>query len=99
VSPSGLPRVRTSLAWSRTSLSLLGNAGLLLVRDPLDRRLGLGLAAVAFLLALGTALVARRRVDALVAPGRARSADREVLLLGGAVGALSLAVGVVVVIS
>ena len=94
VSRSGLPRVRTSLAWSRTSLSLLANAGLLLVRDPLGPAARVGLAAVALRLALGTALVARRRVDELVRARRRCTADREVLLLGGAVGALSLAVGV-----
>ncbi len=95
----GLPRVRTSLAWSRTSLSLLGNAGLLLVRDPLGRTAGVVLAGVAFALALGTALVARRRVDALVRPGASVTAEREIVLLGCAVGALSIAVGVAVLAS
>lgn len=97
--PAGLPRVRTSLAWSRTSLSLLANAGLLLVRDPLGRTAGVVLAGTAFALALATALIARRRVDALVRPGATLTAEREIVLLGCAVGALSLAVGVGVLVA
>ncbi len=95
----GLPRVRTSLAWSRTSLSLLANAGLLLVRDPLGRGAGVLLAGIALALAVGAALVARHRVDALVAPAPHGTAEREIVLLGCAVGGLSLAVGVAVLAS
>lgn len=94
----GLQRERTSLAWSRTSLSLVANGGLLLIRNPLGGLTGPLLAGVALLLALATALVARRRVHVLIrAPGHV-SAEREVLGLGFAVGALSLAVGIGVVV-
>lgn len=98
--PLGVSRARTSLAWSRTSLGLLGNGGLLLLRDPLGPLAGGLLAACALALALATALVARRRVGELAGPGAVVAPlGREVVLLGSGVAALSLAVGVAVAVT
>lgn len=94
----GLPRERTSLAWSRTALALLTNGALLLVRDPLGTPAGALLGAVALVLAAGTALVARRRVQLLQLGVRPPAAGGEVLVLGLSVGVLSVAVGAAVLL-
>lgn len=93
----GASTQRTSLSWSRTTLSLLANAGLVVVREPLGRPFGPVLAVAAALLAVCCAVFARRRSRVLAGPPAAlRPAALEVAVLGLGTGALALAVGCVV---
>ncbi len=95
----GLQAERTSLAWSRTTLSLLGNGGLLLVRDPLGRPVGPLLAVLALVLAAGSALFARSRARRLAMTPHDSGSGLPIAVLGLAVAALALAVGCAVLAS
>lgn len=90
----GLQAERTALAWSRTSLALVANGVLVLVRHLGDEGLALGLvlAVAAFALAVATALLGRRRSRALLAdPGAPRPLPAAVVVpLGVAITALCL---------
>lgn len=60
---AGLQAERTALAWSRTSLAVLANGALLLMRDLSQDRAVLGLIAVAVSLAVAALIygIGRRR--------------------------------------
>lgn len=88
----GLQAERTTLAWTRTSLGLLANGALLLIRDFHGDAGPLGLAAVAAaaVLALSTYLigVGRQRTLARRPLPERLSPRRQVYLLGVSVVAL-----------
>lgn len=88
----GLQAERTSLAWTRTSFSLLGNGAILMVRDIENHSAGLGLAAAVFAAALAalTYLIGRRRQRTLAKHPLPQSITprREVCLLTVSVIAL-----------
>lgn len=91
----GLQAERTSLAWDRTALGLLGNGALLLLPGITPQRPAAGLAAgAALLLSLTCALIGRRRARQVrsLRSGSTPPASREVALLGGGVIALGLLV-------
>jgi uncharacterized membrane protein YidH (DUF202 family) len=66
-SDAGLQAERTGLAWSRTSLGIAANAVLLAVREinPLTSPIALAPAALALMIAAGTAIYGRRRTARL----------------------------------
>lgn len=82
----GLQAERTSLAWTRTSLALLANGVLLLLRDlrNLPGRLGLAAVAFAVLVATATYIIGRRRQGVLTKRPLPQplTPRREVYLLG-----------------
>jgi uncharacterized membrane protein YidH (DUF202 family) len=97
---AGLQPERTSLAWQRTTLGLLLNAGLLLLREagqPSNVVPKLALGVAAFVLAGLCAFLGWRR-DQLLRRDR-RPSDlvptREVWVLGGAITAFAIACVVV----
>lgn len=99
---TGLQAERTGLAWSRTSLGVGANALLLAARELTHGAWGLALvpAALALVLAVGTAVYGRRRTARLrraplPSPLAARFA---VPLLGGAVVVLGLLVGLTLIV-
>jgi uncharacterized membrane protein YidH (DUF202 family) len=85
----GLQAERTSLAWTRTSLALLANGALLMLRDPRSVPGRLGLAAVGFavVVALAAYVIGRRRQSLLSSRPLPHSLTPrlEVYLLGFAV--------------
>jgi uncharacterized membrane protein YidH (DUF202 family) len=99
---SGLQPERTVLAWQRTTLGLLANGGLFVLREadaPLARVPSLLLSAGLLALAVGMAFVGRRRERVLsrpaVPPGLAPA--REVTLIGWLV--VAVCAGAVVVLA
>lgn len=100
VSPSdlGLQAERTGLAWSRTSLGVAANAGLLAVRQigPPPSVAGLAPSVLALVLAVAVAVYGRRRTRRLrVAPLPSPLApSRAVPLFGGSVVVLAVLSGV-----
>jgi len=83
---------RTTLAWTRTSLAVLANGAILLIRDTHGKPSAPQLAAagVAALLAISTYLIGHRRQRMLAQrplPNRI-SPRREVYLTGGSIIAL-----------
>ena len=93
-SNSGTQPERTSLAWTRTSLAVLANGAILLIRDTHGRPSApqLVAAGVAAALALSTYLIGVRRQRMLAQrplPDRI-SPRREVYLTGAAIIALIL---------
>jgi uncharacterized membrane protein YidH (DUF202 family) len=89
---SGLQGERTLLAWDRTAMSLLGNAGLLVLRDAGDSHpLRLIDAVVACFLAAMCGILARTRAGAIgrrVANHDLPGADRAVLALAAGIGVM-----------
>jgi len=97
---SGLQPERTALAWQRTTLGLLANGGLFVLREsdaPLVRLPSLALSGALLTLAIVVAFIGRRRERLLSRPELpSRLSPRwEVTVLGWAVAAVCLA-GVVV---
>ena len=91
---SGTQAERTTLAWTRTSLGVLANGLLLLLKGPLRDASSLRLVAAGFagLLALSTYLIAARRQRTLAKrplPSRI-SPRRDVYLVGSSIVALIL---------
>jgi uncharacterized membrane protein YidH (DUF202 family) len=88
------PAERTTLAWTRTSLGVLGNGLLLLLKDPHRDANSLRLVAAGFaaLLALSTCLIAARRQRNLAKrplPSHI-SPRRDVYLVGSSIAVLIL---------
>ncbi|UZJ23410.1 DUF202 domain-containing protein [Rhodococcus antarcticus] len=81
--PPTLPAERTALAWSRTSLALLGNGALVLLRHlHVDGRpVEVVLAALAVALAVAVALVGRHR-NRLLLRGDTPTVSRALLPMG-----------------
>lgn len=92
--PAGLQAERTALAWSRTSLALLGNGALVLVRhlQAGGRPDGLVLAVAAFALALVAALVGRARSRSLLAAAGDPPGPPPVVVVGLGVAITALCV-------
>ena len=101
-SDAGLQAERTGLSWSRTSLGVGANALLLAVREVTHEGTwpALVVAGAAAVLAVVVAVYGRRRTRHLSrAPlPSPLAADRAVPLLGGAVAALALVTGLVLVL-
>ncbi|EFV12052.1 DUF202 domain-containing protein [Segniliparus rugosus] len=91
---NGLAAERVVLAWSRTSLAVFGNAGLLALREWTCRPgpVGAFAALLVVMCVAGFCHAALRRGRALrrARPSPAASPKREVRLVGGCVLALSL---------
>jgi uncharacterized membrane protein YidH (DUF202 family) len=91
---SGLPGERTLLAWDRTALGLLANAGLLVLRDagashPLrlvDAVVACFLAAMCGMLARTRAMAIARRAGNHDLPG----AERAVMVLAAGIGLMCI---------
>ena len=83
---------RTTLAWTRTSLGVLANGLLLLLKDPHRDSLRMVAAGFAALLALSTYLIAARRQRTLAKRPLPRhiSPRREVHLVGASIAVLIL---------
>jgi uncharacterized membrane protein YidH (DUF202 family) len=101
-SSTGTQPERTTLAWTRTSLAVLANGAILLIRDTHGKPSApqLVAAGVAAALALATYLIGVRRQRILAQrplPDRI-SPRREVYLTGGAVLALILISGLALMV-
>ncbi|MGV0834967.1 DUF202 domain-containing protein [Mycolicibacterium thermoresistibile] len=95
-SDSGLQAERTALSWTRTSLAVLANGALLLLRDVAEHPLGLAAVGVSIVVAAGTYWIGQRRqllLAEIPLPPRVTPV-REVYLLTAAVLVL-IAVSVV----
>jgi len=93
--PPGAQLERTALAWSRTSLAVQGNGVILLLRHPpsVSQPLHAVLPAYALVLAVGAALVGRRRTRRLLRehPETVGAGRAEALLLALGVAVLGVA--------